>query len=164
MDAVAALLTRANDEHLRVFPPAVAEAYARELRDVRSRLPIGDVYVALAGEVLVGSVTLIRHSGDDTHPWPPGGAVLRLLAVEPAQRRAGWGQLLAAHCIEEAARRGRAFLALHTSPAMASAKRLYERLGFERAPLHDFRPEEHYGGVVDASEASWGEAYMLHFS
>lgn len=111
MDAVAALLARANDEHLRVFPPAVAEAYARDLRDVRGRSPIGDVYVALAGDVLVGAVTLIRHSEDDAHPWPPGGAVLRLLAVEPAQRRTGWGQLLAARCIDEAAQRARGFLA-----------------------------------------------------
>lgn len=47
---------------------------------------------------------------------------------------------------------------------MAAAKRLYERMGFERLPLHDFRPGEHYAGVADASEAAWGEAHMLHFS
>lgn len=163
LDVVAGLLFRANEEHLAAFPPAVADGYRRELHDVQGRMAIADVYVAVTCGAIVGSVTLIGDSADDAHPWPPGGAVLRLLAVDPERRGGGWGERLAGHCVEEAARRGRRFVALHTAPMMASAKRLYERLGFERAPEHDFRPGAHYAGTADPTERAWGEAYLLHF-
>jgi len=162
-EVVARLLLRANEEHLAVFPPAVAEGYRRELVDVQNRLRVADVYVAVAHDVIVGTVTLIEDSGHDAHPWPPGGSVLRLLAVDPTERGGGLGERLVGRCLAEAARRRRRFVGLHTAPAMATAKRLYERLGFERAPQHDFVPGAHYAGSADPSEEAWGEAYLLHF-
>jgi predicted N-acetyltransferase YhbS len=80
-------------------------------------------------------------------PWPE----VRLLAVGPAGRGQGVGAALMQECarraraalMQECARRARAAgataLTLHTTPMMAAALRLYERLGFVRAPELDLR-------------------------
>lgn len=160
-EAVAELLVRANEEHLTRFPPAVASAYRTEITRVAQRLSFADVYVAELGGRLVGSVTYLADAADDGHPWPAGGAVLRLLAVDAPGRRRGVGERLTTTCIERA-RRTASFLGLHTAPQMAAARRIYERLGFERAPEHDFDPAAHYGGI-DGDGHPWGLAYVLRF-
>jgi ribosomal protein S18 acetylase RimI-like enzyme len=44
-------------------------------------------------------------------------------------------------CVRRARRAGADALGLHTSRSMRAAIRLYERMGFVRAPERDFRPE-----------------------
>jgi predicted N-acetyltransferase YhbS len=61
---------------------------------------------------------------------------VRLLAVAPAARGRGIGLGLMQECIRRA-RQHSASLTLHTTPMMAAAVRLYERLGFARAPELD---------------------------
>jgi ribosomal protein S18 acetylase RimI-like enzyme len=68
--------------------------------------------------------------------WPE----LRLLAVAPEARGLGAGEALVAECVRRARAAGAAELGLHTSASMRSAVRLYERLGFVRAPERDFHP------------------------
>lgn len=160
-DAVSALLLRAFEEHLRAFPPSVAVAYGRELRDVRGRLGTCTVLVAERADSLIGSVTLVRDAAHDGHPWPTGGAVLRLLAVEPAARRTGVGRLLLQGCLDSARRSEVSYLGLHTAPSMRPAQALYEDVGFVRTPEHDFDPAAHYGGERGQSEATWGLGYVL---
>ena len=160
-DAVSGMLLRAYDEHLRAFPPAVAAAYGRELADVRGRLGTCTVLVAERADTVIGSVTLVRDAADDGHPWPPGGAVLRLLAVEPAVRRNGVGRLLLQACLDGARRSEASYLGLHTAPSMAAARALYEDAGFVRTPEHDFDPAAYYGGERGQAQATWGLAYVL---
>lgn len=160
-DAVAALLERGNAEHVACFPADVARAYLREVADVRSRLGTCDVLVAEQAGRLVGSVTLVRDAADDVHAWPSGGAVLRLLAVAPDARRTGLGRVLSLACLERARVRGAGYVGLHTAPFMTAARRLYESLGFVRAPEHDFDPDLHYGGRRGSEEPPWGLAYVL---
>jgi ribosomal protein S18 acetylase RimI-like enzyme len=57
-----------------------------------------------------------------------------MLAVHPAHRRRGVARALMAACEEEARRRGRRLLTLHTTQRMRAAQRMYEALGFERGP------------------------------
>jgi ribosomal protein S18 acetylase RimI-like enzyme len=64
-----------------------------------------------------------------------------LLAVPPAWRGEGVGELLVAECVRRAREMGARELGLHTSRSMRAAMRLYERLGFVRAPERDFTPE-----------------------
>jgi ribosomal protein S18 acetylase RimI-like enzyme len=71
------------------------------------------------------------------------------------------GARLTAHCIARAREEGAGYLALHTAPAMLAARRVYERLGFRRAPEHDFDPAAHYAGAADPAEPPWGLAYLL---
>lgn len=161
-DVVGSLLVAWNEEHLARFPVEVADSYRSELADVRRRMPVADVLVAEGeGGSLLGTASLIRVAADDSHPWPPGGAVLRFLAVDPRSRREGLGEALTRECIERARRGGADFLALHTAPVMTSARRMYERLGFRRAAEHDFEPSAHYGGPGTGSGERWGLAYLM---
>jgi GNAT superfamily N-acetyltransferase len=68
--------------------------------------------------------------------WPE----LRLLAVAPAARGQGVGTALVEECIWRARRAGASALGLHTSESLQTAIRMYERMGFVRAPAGDFRP------------------------
>lgn len=163
---VADLVLRANEENLAAFPPAVAAAYRAEITEVAARLGFADVYVAELGGRLAGSVTYLPDAADDGHPWPPGGAVLRFLAVEPEVRRSGLGERLTMTCIARARAQGAAFLGLHTAPVMVAARRIYQRLGFERAPEHDFNPAAHYAGATGDPSPDGevqGLAYVLRF-
>jgi ribosomal protein S18 acetylase RimI-like enzyme len=160
-DAVAALLVAANEEHLAQFPPAVADAYRTELLDVASRTAERETFVLHVDGRLAGSVSFVADAQGDTHPWPPGGSVLRFLAVRPAARGQRLGERLATVCIDLARERSSIFLGLHTAPSMHAARRVYEQLGFERAPEHDFDPDAHYGRAQHRAEPPWGLAYVL---
>ncbi len=162
--SVAQLLVRANQDNLSAFPPDVASAYRAELFDVAARSSCTEVYVVELAGHLVGSVTFVADAVADAHPWPPGGSVLRFLAVDPDARGQGLGERLTRECICRAKARGAQFLGLHTAPVMLAARRLYERLGFERAPEHDFHPATHYGAGADPDEEPWGLAYLLRFA
>lgn len=159
--AVSALLVAAYQEHVGSFPPPVARSYLTEVADVAGRLTTCDVLVAEQAAGLVGTVTLVRDAAHDGHPWPPGGAVLRLLAVAPEARRQGVGHALTTACLDRARARGARYVGLHTAPFMTSARRLYESLGFTRAPEHDFDPDLYYGGRRGSEEPPWGLAYVL---
>jgi GNAT superfamily N-acetyltransferase len=92
---------------------------------------------------IVGSVVVFPPSADayrgavGAAPWPE----LRLLSVSPAARGRGIGRALVEECARRAAATGASTLGLHTSRSMADAIRLYEAMGFVRAPEYDFRPD-----------------------
>ena len=65
---------------------------------------------------------------------------IRLLAVAPAARGLGVGTTLVEECMRRAQRAGNAAITLHTTDMMAAAKRMYEGMGFVRAPELDFTP------------------------
>jgi len=91
---------------------------------------------------LIGSVMLFPVAtaayGDYTDPSP--APELRLLAVPESARGRGVGRALVEECIRRAKRDGASALGLHTSKSMATARDLYMRMGFERAPETDFCP------------------------
>jgi len=98
--------------------------------------------VAERDGALLGSVMLYppaTNAYDDAGAgdgWPE----LRLLAVAPAARGQGVGTALIRECIRRARRAGASALGLHTSESLQAAIRMYERMGFVRAPEGDFRP------------------------
>ena len=69
-------------------------------------------------------------------PWPE----VRLLAVAPAARGRGVGAALMQECVRRVHRAGGRVLSLHTTDLMKTALRMYERMGFVRAPEIDFQP------------------------
>jgi ribosomal protein S18 acetylase RimI-like enzyme len=116
-------------------------AYVEELRDVRSRAARAVVLVAVDdaeegdGRIL-GTLTLelsARIDGDSP-PLPEDAAHVRMLGVLPEARRLGVARSL----MEEAERRARAAgktrLTLHTTERMKAAQKMYDSLGFSRAP------------------------------
>jgi len=150
-------------QRLPGMPDARAQpAYYAMLADVaaRARNPAITVFAAVADDgALAGSVDFIAdvahyHSGADLRAFP-GAAGIRLLAVDPAHRGAGLGRALTERCLDEARARAQAAVVLHTTRAMATAWRLYERLGFRRHDAIDFQQGEMAVlGFVRLTEAS----------
>lgn len=116
--------------------------YEAELRDVGARTAAGDVVlVAVDGGRLVGGVTYVRDRRSPSAEFDGDGeAGIRMLAVDPSARGRGVGTALSRACVDLARADGVGLLVLHSTPWMAAAHRIYERLGFRRAPERDFTP------------------------
>lgn len=110
-----------------------------KLHNMSKLAETGDLFVAECGGRLLGAVAYI----------PPGAkaaifrrewAVMRMLVVAPDARGRGIGRALLDFCLERARWDGAAEFALHTSPIMKEALRLYLRAGFrlshEVPPFH----------------------------
>lgn len=116
--------------------------YEAEIADVGARVGSSTVLVALLDGELAGCATFALHGSPLYELDDPDGATIRMLGVAAEARGRGVGEALARACIERARAARACRVWLHTEPFMASAHRLYERLGFERAPERDWRFEE----------------------
>ena len=124
--------------------PAYWEGYRENILATLADVQHVEQIVAEQNGIIVGAVLL----------YPAGTAIatqagtalssrspeVRLLAVEPAARGHGVGAALMDECIRRARQSGATALTLHTADIMQAAMRLYERLGFQRAPELDFEP------------------------
>jgi GNAT superfamily N-acetyltransferase len=124
--------------------PAHWEAYRQGIISTLARARPSEQIAAFQDGTLVGSVLLCAAGSELV---TPGGVSvtlphpeLRLLAVAPAARGRGIGEALVHECIQRSRRSGATALTLHTTDVMKTAMRLYERLGFARAPELDFQP------------------------
>ncbi|QAY60487.1 GNAT family N-acetyltransferase [Microbacterium protaetiae] len=139
---------RARPEEFEEIDRVIDDAYAhdygpREHHDDMHRSAVRardyDVLVAVDEHgAVVGSVTVRRRGGPVLHEdFGDDDADLRLLGVAPTARRQGVAAALMQQVIRDAAAAGYAHVTLKTGPDMHGAHRLYEALGFERAPEHD---------------------------
>jgi ribosomal protein S18 acetylase RimI-like enzyme len=120
--------------------------YADELRDAARRAREAVLLVAAvpgdAGEVVLGTLTLAPYGTSYAEIAEPGELELRMLAVAPEARRRGVAERLVAAALREAVARRARGVVLSTRPAMAAARRLYDRLGFVAAPDRDWSHED----------------------
>ena len=72
--------------------------------------------------------------------WPPGWALVRLLAVTPENRRHGIGRALMVECLRRARAASARAIGLHTDQRMPVPQRLYAQMGFRRAREFDYQP------------------------
>lgn len=143
------VITAAYQEYAAFFEPAAWDTYAQNIADVRSRLAESDLIVAEQDGRILGAVTFYPDGSRAQHEtWPAGWAGIRLLAVHPSSRGRGIGRALMAECLQRCRKRGVATVGLHTTEVMAVARKMYERMGFVRAPEFDFHPAS--GAVVMA--------------
>jgi ribosomal protein S18 acetylase RimI-like enzyme len=118
--------------------------YANKLRDTVARAREAELIVAVDGEsgAMLGTVTYCPPAS----PWSELGGEhdgeFRMLAVAPSARSRGIGRLLAQHCLDHASELGLSSVKICSRPAMHSAHRLYETLGFRRAPELDWFPRD----------------------
>ena len=148
-DAVRDLTVRAYSVYATVMEPA---AWAGLDRAVRQALESETAERIVADDhgTLIGSVMLFPADtasyGEFTGSLP--APELRLLAVPTTAQGRGVGRALVEECIRRARASGVAAIGLHTSKSMATARDLYRRMGFERAPETDFFPPgaEHVEG------------------
>ena len=154
LDEAARVLGVAFEQHLPPRPDVPLEireafaVYLKDVIDVRSRLDDAELFVALEADRLVGTATLyppdheVAYPGDapGPRPWPRGWATLRLLGVDPAARGRGIGRMLAEARIRRARALGAVVVGLHTSIEFEVSRSMYQRMGWLRAPEHDYRP------------------------
>ena len=147
--AVSALLIDAYAQYMRPLQrPLTAEeragweGYRRNIADVWSRAPISSTIVAERDGKLLGSVNYYAPGQADSQDgaWPDGWASIRLLGVSPQARGLGIGRALMNECLRRARADGVTTMGLHTTTLMDVARAMYLRLGFVRAPAHDFHP------------------------
>jgi GNAT superfamily N-acetyltransferase len=137
----------AYEEYAQAVPARFWLAYRRNLLATLETKGPEDRIVAERGGVVVGSVLLYPPAAGAYGPaggdgrWPE----VRLLAVLPEARGHGVGSALMRECVRRARDMGAPALGLHTTDMMRAAVRMYERMGFARAPETDFEPG---GGIV----------------
>lgn len=163
LDEVARLLGEVYGEFRPHFPSGAWEHYIGEIVDVRRRLADSELIVAERERRLVGTIGFYPNASRSTlESWPAGWASIRTVGVLSDARRRAIGEGLARECLGRARRRGALAVGLHTAPFMSGATRLYERLGFRRAPELDIEIGEMFTGRPLAPDASWqAQAFQL---
>lgn len=102
------------------------------------------VAVAPTGKILGGVVyfaDMQYYGSGGTATKEKAAAGFRLLAVDHGVRGLGIGKRLTQACIEKAKRSGHSQLIIHTTKAMQTAWKMYEKMGFERSTDLDFMQE-----------------------
>ncbi|PYC67043.1 GNAT family N-acetyltransferase [Streptomyces tateyamensis] len=117
--------------------------YVTLLRDARRRAAEAELLVAVdaAGRVL-GTVTLAVGGGEWADIARSDEGEIRMLAAAGAARGLGVGEALVRAAVDRCRELGLAGLAFSTRPGMKAAHRIYERVGFARAPERDWCPRE----------------------
>jgi ribosomal protein S18 acetylase RimI-like enzyme len=114
--------------------------YAAVLRDVAARAAAAEVLAAEEDGTLLGTVTFVPDGGPLGEIARPDETEFRMLAVAPEGQGRGVGGALLAHVVAASRERGKAGVVCSSQPAMRAAHRVYERLGFRRAPERDWAP------------------------
>ena len=156
-------IARLTLDAYRALDRWVGDEYADHLADVDSRAQAENTFVLVAEDDLPnpGAVTAAVVAGDDAarHPerrllgsvtltigggpyfeWDPdvdGDCGFRMLAVDPTVQGRGVGPRLVAECLERARAAGCRRMVIGSTEWMTTAHRIYERLGFRRAPEND---------------------------
>jgi ribosomal protein S18 acetylase RimI-like enzyme len=128
-----------------VSDEALSGGYAEELADVGRRSEKATVLVAVAdaveGAVVLGGVTYVPDAANTyAEDLAEGEAGIRMLAVDPDVQGRGVGRALLEACLARARAQGRRAVGLHSTTLMTAAHRLYEDVGFVRAPERDWSP------------------------
>jgi ribosomal protein S18 acetylase RimI-like enzyme len=133
-DHIRDVTLEAYAQYAEVLGAAWWDGYRRNVMEALTDEGVERIVAERHGRIL-GSVLLLPASRQ-TSGWPE----VRLLAVAPQARRQGIGRALMDECVRRVRRRGTTTIGLHTMPMMDEARRMYERMGFVRAPEHDFSP------------------------
>ncbi|MBM7570773.1 GNAT family N-acetyltransferase [Aquibacillus albus] len=136
-----------NEEHWQALKQAISS-------DADTGPGVELIVAEIDGEI-VGSVALFPANTDayegyvDELDYPE----IRVLAVAPEARGKGVASALIDECIRRTKEKGYDSIGLHTGSFMKEAIKLYERVGFERLPKHDFEPADD-GVIVKAFRRS----------
>ena len=116
--------------------------YTHELADAASRARDAEVWVAVDGSGVLGSVTFCPTGSPFAELAKGNEGEFRMLSVASQARRRGIAEALVGRCLERSRELGYDALVLCSMREMATAHRLYERLGFRRTPALDWCPVE----------------------
>ncbi|MCU1453066.1 MAG: N-acetyltransferase [Acidimicrobiales bacterium] len=142
-DADAEILGALTERAYRVdghLADSTSDGYARELRDGAGRIRDAVVLLAEIDGALAGAVALAEPGTPYAETARSGELEVRMLAVAPEARRRGVARSLMAAVEDHARHAGLGRVVLSTGVPMQGAQRLYEDLGFRRAPERDWSP------------------------
>jgi GNAT superfamily N-acetyltransferase len=139
IEQVRGVLEGANRQFRGLVPDVLFDAYLADVLDIESRSARSTTLVARDDDRVVGTVTYFADANDEAvgPTVPAGTAGIRAVAVDPVARGAGIGRRLAEAAVERARADGARAVILHTWFVMRSAVRVYEGIGFRRAPAFD---------------------------
>ncbi|MFY9561843.1 MAG: GNAT family N-acetyltransferase [Terriglobales bacterium] len=121
---VAWILRQSFIEYQDRYTPEGFAATTPDEQRVSSRMGEGPTWVALVGNAIVGTASVVQ-KGED-------GLYVRGMAVLPSARGRRVGKLLLREIEGFALRNGCTRLLLSTTPFLSDAIRLYQRFGFKR--------------------------------
>jgi ribosomal protein S18 acetylase RimI-like enzyme len=122
--SIASVLRESFAEYEPLYTREGFDATTPAAAQVESRIEEGPVWVALDDETVVGTVSAVAR-GDALY--------VRGMAIVPAARGRGVGELLLRRVETFASERGFRRLLLSTTPFLGRAIRLYESYGFKRS-------------------------------
>ena len=114
--------------------------YLVELADAATRAREAELWVAEDDGVVVGSVTYCLPGTPFAELSQDDEGEFRMLSVAAQARGRGVAEALVRACIQRSRELGHRALVLCSMKEMATAHRLYHRLGFERLPARDWSP------------------------
>ncbi len=118
----------------RQFQPHFSDwpAFEARLLQIERLAEQVELIVAEQEETIAGYVGYAGPAAVKADFFEPHWAVIRMLSVSPGVRGKGLGRLLTDECLRRAQAEQVSVMALHTSPIMAHAERMYLGLGFAR--------------------------------
>jgi ribosomal protein S18 acetylase RimI-like enzyme len=117
-----------------------SDDYVRVLQDAAGRADAAELWVAVDGGEVVGTVTFAPVGSAYREIGHHDEGEFRMLAVSPAARGRGVGRALVQHCLDRSREIGYAGVRMSTMDQMTAAHRVYERLSFARSPDDDWSP------------------------
>jgi ribosomal protein S18 acetylase RimI-like enzyme len=115
--------------------------YVDVLRDSATRAAQAQLWVAVDGPGVLGTVTYCPPGSPFRELGADNEGEFRMLAVSPTARGRGVGAALVTHCLELARAAGHTEVVLSTLPDQKAAHRIYDRFGFRRDPSSDWAPK-----------------------
>jgi GNAT superfamily N-acetyltransferase len=128
-----------RDAYLRAGHFAADHPYMGVLDNVEHRAEHAEVWVAEAAGQVVAAVTLTFADQPYSEIAAEGELEFRMLAVDPASQGGGVGRAVVREVVDHARRLpGIGAISITSATFMERAHRLYESLGFRRAPERDW--------------------------
>jgi GNAT superfamily N-acetyltransferase len=114
------------------------DGYYEELRDVAGRVDGAEVWVAVDGSAVLGTVTWAPIESPHREVAADDEAEFRMLAVDPAAQGHGVGRALLDAVVDRARAEGFRRVVLSTADWSTRAHRLYDESGFVHLPERDW--------------------------
>ncbi|MDJ0635806.1 MAG: GNAT family N-acetyltransferase [Xenococcaceae cyanobacterium MO_188.B29] len=129
---IAQISVEAYRQYAEALTPENWSKMAANLANVANTANLASLIVAEENNHIFGSIAYYAPGKSSLKIFPVEWASIRLLAVSPAYRGKGIGQLLVQECIQRAKKDNAPAIGIHTSELMTIARKMYPKMGFQQ--------------------------------